>query len=122
MENRTFERITSHVHVKIYHDNAVYFGTIRDFSESGMFISTKMMCCPINTQFDVTIPFKDKIVVIPVKVRRLGTTDGIFDGIGVELLYFPKIYPELLSKLRYKAELRVKSHESQKIINNDHYQ
>jgi hypothetical protein len=91
VERRAFERISSNINVKFYSDNAVYFGTVTDFSANGMFVSTKYNPFPLYAQFEIFIPsINNEELLVPVKITRLANSNGICYGMGVELLKIPE--------------------------------
>ena len=103
MDNRTFERIPANIEVTFHCNNMDYTGTIVDISENGMFISTKDMCSPFDSQFEVVIPFKDKVLSVPVNLNRIILSPDSRDGIGVELSESSEDYVDMVSKLKDKV-------------------
>jgi len=102
MERRVFERTPSNVQVKFYYGYSVYFGTITNCSESGMFVRTNKIFFPLHThsKFELFILCNNKVLKLPVKVIRIEKMDGICYGMGVELQDITENYLELLCSVR----------------------
>ncbi len=100
MKKRACERIPSNVKVDFFCSNAMYTGTLKNVSKRGMCIDTDT-CFPLQSEFEVRIPFNNEIIEVPVKVRRLIKTDDYYIGIGVELLNSHGRYHEFVSGLMW---------------------
>lgn len=100
MQRRAFKRVPSNIEVKFSCSNIDYTGTITNLSENGMFIATKKMFFPFDSQFEIHIPLENEILNLPVTVSRITKSTEFFDGVGVELEYPPEHYLELVRKLR----------------------
>lgn len=98
MKKRAFERVPVHLESRCFDiDN---FGTVTDLSENGMFISSKKISFPLDSQFEVSVNLNTEHLNLPVQVRRITKTNGYYDGIGVELLNCSSDYLKLVNRLR----------------------
>ncbi len=104
MQRRFYERIDTQLEAKFYCGTKVNFGVIRNISENGLFISTKIDF-PVNINFDLLIPSSDEIISIPVKISRLERSNGVCSGIGVEVVDPPPVYLQYVSDLRASINL-----------------
>ena len=100
MEKRSHERIPSNVMVHYYYKGAIYFGTVTNLSESGMFVHTKTVFAHIDSEFEIVIPSQHKELNIPVQVRRIAMKDNIYEGFGVEVANLSKEYFEFVNDLK----------------------
>ena len=89
MKNRAYKRIPANLTVNFHYDNAIYSGTIMNYSDNDMFIKMEMPCQLSSTQkrFEVRISVKDKILLAIARIKRMEVTGKQFNGIGVELEY-----------------------------------
>ncbi len=85
MEKRTVERIPVNVEIKFHCCDKVYYGTITNLSEKGMFISTMETCFPFDFQFEILISLKEKILHVPVNITRIILSPDSYDGLGIEI-------------------------------------
>ncbi len=93
-------RIPVSVEVGFFCCNKVSSGTITDISEKGMFIKTGEMCFPFDSQFEIFIPMKEKIINVFAILKRIIMSPDSYDGIGVELLNPSQDYLEFVDNLR----------------------
>jgi Tfp pilus assembly protein PilZ len=100
MQQRAFERVPANINIRFYTCDTDYSGTIKNISESGMFISTDKMLFPFDSTIEIIVPFEEKLLKVPVKVVRMTKTDDVFDGIGVELLDNHQDYLALVNSLK----------------------
>ncbi len=100
MSRRSFERIPTSINVEFFCEDRGCSGTVKNLSENGMFISTRDMCFPFDTKFEVHIPVEESVLSIPVKVSRITKTSDSYDGIAVELLNPPRDYLRFIEFLR----------------------
>lgn len=100
MEKRSHERIPSNIQVHYYYGGAIYFGTVTDLSESGMFVHTKTVFAHVNSEFEIAIPSQNKELNIPVQVRRIVMKDDVYEGFGVEVANLSKDYFEFVNDLK----------------------
>jgi hypothetical protein len=99
-EGRAFKRIPANIPVKFFHGNSVYFGTVKNFSENSMFVSTSNIFFPLHAQFELFIlSTNNRFLKIPVKISRLVKTDGYYNGMGVQLLNVREDYLAELSAM-----------------------
>ncbi len=99
MQRRTFERIPADIKVRFLSGTSEYFGTITNLSENGMFINAKVSF-PLKPQLEIIFPLKEKILMVPAKIRCFGKSDDMYNGIGIELLNPPQNYLEFINSLR----------------------
>lgn len=98
MKKRAFERVPVHLESRCF--NIDNFGTVTDLSENGMFIRSKKISFPLDTQFEVSVNLDTEQLSIPVRVSRITKSNGFYDGIGVELLNCSNSYLKLVNRLR----------------------
>ncbi len=101
MEKRDFKRIPARIEFNC--NNIDYWGTITNLSANGMFIKSQKISFPLDSQLNVFIPFKDDVLNLRVKIKRITKLNGYYDGLGVKLLSLPKKYLELLIKLNLSS-------------------
>ncbi len=91
-EKRGTARYPSRLQARFFYGDKVFKGVLRDVSETGMFISTDMTI-QLNKSINVMILIDDKILQIPVKIKRTVNSDmNVDSGIGVELINIPQAY------------------------------
>jgi len=95
MDRRSFERIPMGEKIRISHGNLLFSGTILNLSEKGMFIGTKKQF-PLDSISLIMMRLKDKLLKIPIKIKRATKPSGYYDGIGVELLSIPQDYMDFI--------------------------
>ncbi len=98
MEKRDSQRIAANLEFHCF--NIDYFGIVENLSEKGMYIKSGKINLPLELQFDITLPLKDEILHVPVRVRRIAKSNGYYDSMGVEILEQPDNYIKLIHKLR----------------------
>ncbi len=84
MNKRTFNRIRASLEFRCFDEKD--FGIIKDLSENGMFITFKKISFPLESQFELSFPFKREKLKIAVKISRITKSNSYYDGIGVELI------------------------------------
>ncbi len=104
MEKRNLERISVDVDVEFYCNDRVYYGTVKNLSEKGMFISTKRIFFPFDMKFEMYIPRKEKSFRLPVNLARMTTSPDSSDALGVEVKEPCQEYLEFVNSLRYVYE------------------
>ncbi len=104
MEKRTLERIPVDVEVEFYCNDRVYYGTVKNLSEKGMFISTKRIYFPFDMKFEMYIPQKEKSFRLPVNLARMTTSPDSSDALGVEVQEPCQEYLEFVNSLRFVFE------------------
>jgi hypothetical protein len=91
VERRSSDRIPANIDVMFRSNGDDYSGTIINISESGMFITTKEMNSPFDSEFDVVIPLEESTLQVPVNLSRFILSPDSDDGLGVELSnHFPE--------------------------------
>lgn len=104
MERRTHERLFAELPARLFYGNIVYTGTVRDLSESGMFISTRLYF-PVDSVFLVVIQQNGQSFKMNIKVKRIARPSGgnltrEQSGIGVRLIEPSQMYLEFIQKCR----------------------
>jgi hypothetical protein len=99
-DRRSSERIPVTVPARFFCGNKVYEGKVTDISENGMFVATDMRL-PKNSRIDIMILVNNKVVTIPVSVKRTVNPDIRQDmtsdsGVGVELVQVPQKYADFV--------------------------
>ncbi|GBD96779.1 MAG TPA: PilZ domain-containing protein [Nitrospirae bacterium] len=93
-ERRAFERFPANLDARLFYGNLIYTGMVKNLSQNGMFVSTKVNF-PLNSEFIMVVLLNNRTIKLPVKVRRKvrkesGYYSKMDDGIGVELLEPPQ--------------------------------
>ena len=99
MEKRAFERIPLKIQVKFFSDKTGYTGTMMNFSEKGIYISTEVNF-PLKTQFQILIPVKEEVIKVFAEVRNFTKSGHVYNGIGIELINPSQNYIEFINSLR----------------------
>jgi hypothetical protein len=97
IEKRAVQRIP--VGIEFHCCSIDCFGTIMNMSEGGMFLRSKKIQFPIETQFKIFIPLKDNLLSVHVKINRMTKTNGYYDGIGIEIVNPSQKYLNYISTL-----------------------
>ncbi|UCH81922.1 MAG: PilZ domain-containing protein [Nitrospiraceae bacterium] len=89
MRKRARTKITSHLPINFQYKNAVYTGTILDFSKKDLFIKMETPCTftTERKRFEVRIPLKDRVLLATARIKRIHINGRDVNGIGVELEY-----------------------------------
>lgn len=105
MKKRKFERISARIRAIFYCDSTLYPGIVTNLSENGIYFESENRL-PFKSNFkilhslkskaELLIPFKDKTLEVPVKVRRLIKTNVYYNGMGIEVLDPTKEYLEFV--------------------------
>ncbi|MEF9427569.1 MAG: PilZ domain-containing protein [Candidatus Mariimomonas ferrooxydans] len=98
MEKRISRRIPVKRLLRFPCCNTYHSGTVTNLSENGMFIHT-MMCFPVQSKLELSIPLENEILKVPVKVNRIVKAGNVYDGMGVELMNLTKKYLKFIIKL-----------------------
>ena len=106
MEKRSFKRMTSKIDARLFHGNLFYSGTVLNFSEQGMFLSSKI-CLPSDSMCLIMIRENSSLLNFLARVRHAKKTDVYSRGMGIELLKPSKHYLDFVESFRslYKSEL-----------------
>lgn len=82
-EKKGFERIPTHLDIKVLNGDSQHNGLVTNISEYGMyFISGMNLSSGLN--IEVSIPFKNDNLKIPVNVIRT-KKNGLYGGFGAKL-------------------------------------
>ncbi len=98
MERRTGLRITARIDARYFHGNMFYTGTVLNFSDKGMFISTKR-CLPDNAMFVVILRVADNLMKVIARVKRTEGDGECCNGMGVELIGPSASYLDFVNEL-----------------------
>jgi hypothetical protein len=100
MEKRSSDRIPANVDITFRSNGDEYNGTIINISESGMFITTKEMNSPFDSEFEIVIPLEENTLQVPVNLSRFILSPDSEDGLGVELSNHSPEYLNFVSSLK----------------------
>ncbi len=98
MNKRAFDRTPADLELRCFDEDN--FGTVKNLSENGMFITSKKLRFPLESQFKIFFPYNGKKLKIPVKISRITKSNGYYDGIGVELLKPDQKYLTFVNKFK----------------------
>jgi hypothetical protein len=104
MEKRAFQRVP--VRIEFQCCNIDFYGIIANLSANGIFIKSKKITFPLESQFDICIPLKKNPLNVRVKINRITQSNGYYNGIGVEVLEPPRKYLELVNSLNITLKNR----------------
>ena len=110
MKKRAFERIPTDLESRCF--NIDNFGTVTNLSENGIFIKSKNINFPLNSQFEISFQLKKERLKVPVKISRITKSNGYYDGIGVELIKQPQKYLKTVKRLRYALKNQRQPHSN----------
>ncbi|MEW6599405.1 MAG: PilZ domain-containing protein [Nitrospirota bacterium] len=99
-EERNAERIPASIAVRFTYNrvsNSLYYGTVLDISKSGMLVRTGN-CFPSYTNIVLFI-YKEKILMVNAKVRRLIKNDGFCMAMGIEVVAPNEEYLDFVDRL-----------------------
>ncbi len=95
MEKIAYERIPIHLDVRVINGDSLYRGLMTNLSENGIyFISGANLSSGLN--IEVSIPFNDDQLKVPIKIVRTKKTGNVYDGFGAELLNSSQDYMEFV--------------------------
>ncbi|UCH80419.1 MAG: PilZ domain-containing protein [Nitrospiraceae bacterium] len=107
IEKRSSERIHSSLNASFCCTKRDYSGTVKNISETGMFISSRHINFPDDAQLDVKLDTGGDHLNLPVRICRLTISPDLSDGIGVEVINPPQSYLNFMEKLRSDAPDRM---------------
>jgi Tfp pilus assembly protein PilZ len=100
MEKRTSKRIPVNLDVNFACCSLLYYGTAKNISEKGMFISTKRTCFPFDLKFVLSLSLNKSIKLrLPVNLCWMKSSSDRGDSLGVELQSPSKDYMKFIEKL-----------------------
>ena len=102
MDKRDFKRIDTSL--ETHCSDLKYFGTVTNISGNGMFIRSSKINFPLGLHFEISIPFKEDVLNIPVMIKRFRKSNGYYDGMGVKIMNIQKKYLDLLIKLNFGSK------------------
>ncbi len=95
MEKRAYKRIPLHVNVRVLNGGSLHRGLVTNLSENGIyFISGANLSSGLN--IEVSIPFNDDQLKVPIKIVRTIETGYLYDGFAAELLSQSQNYIEFV--------------------------
>jgi hypothetical protein len=86
VQKRAFERRPVSISVRLFLGNMFYAGKILDISEMGMFIQTRL-CPPPKAMFIILVQNEKNLLQFFARVRWVKKANGVFDGVGAEILF-----------------------------------
>lgn len=92
---RDCNKVLTSLDVIFYCCNSLYSGTVKEISESCICLNTKF-CFPLNSMFELLVPFQRKVLDIPVRVSRLAYINNLLDTMSVEVLSPSKEYTDFV--------------------------
>ncbi len=108
MKKRAYERIPLDMKASFIQSNTKYLGVIKNISKNGMYIESDAPL-PFNSKLElqlsfmaklrIDITFNNKVLGVPVRVKRLVKDGDFFLGMGVMLLSSSQSYMDFLSSL-----------------------
>ena len=98
MNKRAFDRTPADLELRCFDEDN--FGTVKNLSENGMFITSKKIRFPLESQFKILFPYNGKKLKIHVKISRITKSNSYYDGIGVELLKPNQKYFTFVNELK----------------------
>jgi hypothetical protein len=102
MEKRAYERIPIHLDVRVFSNGSLHNGLITNLCERGMYIITGAHLSS-GLNIELSIPFKEDQLKVPVKIVRTKKTGYIYDGFGAELSNSSQDYLNFIDTLRPKS-------------------
>ena len=109
MDKRVSERLDVNMNIKYLLWNPLfwkhqYSGSIKNISESGMYLDTKTIYFPLDSLIEIYIPDKKETIRLPIKANNIVwrniLSDNSCKGIGIEFKNPPKEYMEFIDKLK----------------------
>ena len=108
MKKRAYERVALDKKVQFLISEELYPATIKNISQNGMFIETEAPL-PFHSNLDANLPFKynlkvlidfkNDILEVPVRVKRLVKNGSAFNAMGVALIDTSQEYMDFMSGL-----------------------
>ena len=99
MHDRAYERINVRLEAMYHCGVRINSGIVTNISENGMFIHTKLDL-PFDVNFELIIPSNEGALNFPVKIIRIEKSNGVYDGIGVEIADHSQSYLDYVRTLR----------------------
>ncbi len=104
MGERAFKRIPANIEVVLFSGKQEYRGTLTNLSEKGMFINTTVNF-PLQQHLKILMPWQADTLWLHAMVKSFGTSSGIYNGIGVELVSPSPDYLEFVDNLKTDKRL-----------------
>ena len=106
-EKRANNRIPSNLQARILYGNLIYTGRIKNLSENGMFIRTKVNF-PVNSVFLLLVLVNEYVMKVPIKVKRIVRPENSISkrtdqGMGVELVMVSNDYLDYVKSCKAAA-------------------
>ena len=100
MEKRISQRVPVSLDVKFSCCSLLYYGTVKNISERGMFITTKRACFPFDLKFVVTLSVNNSLKIhVPVNLCWMTSSADSGDGLGVQLQRPTREYVKFMERL-----------------------
>ncbi len=100
MEKRAYQRILVHIDARFHCSNTLYYGTITNLSENGMYVITRKIYFPFDQHFNIMMLLEDKSIHLPVNIRRIVASTGAHDALAVQLSDPTQEYLDFVSCLK----------------------
>jgi len=103
IERRVSERIPSSIAVRFTYNrllDSLYYGTVDNISRNGMLVRTGT-CFPNHTNITLFI-YKDRILMVNAKVKRVIKADGFYRAMGIEVTEPSEEYLDFIDGLTNK--------------------
>ena len=104
MQRRAFERIPVDLKVRYFCGDASCHGTVTDLSENGMFIDTTLDF-PFQSNFELILPLNDELLKMSAMIKRVVKDNGVYKGMGIEILAPPESYLQFVNELRLPGQV-----------------
>lgn len=101
MGRRSSWRIPIRLDIKFRSGGVSYSGIVRNLSEYGMFISIENSRLPLDSAIEVFILHKEGTLNLPARLVRFENNEGLYKGIGIELIDPPATYLNFVENLLY---------------------
>ncbi len=98
MRKRTYYKIPSPLKVRFFCSHSFCAGTATSLSKRNMVIETKM-ALPLNGQFNVIICLREKLIKVPVKLKKMIGSNNSYDVMAVEILEPQKDYLDFVNSI-----------------------
>ena len=98
-EKRTYERVQTHLFIKIFHNGSAYDGLVTNLSEVGMGFITEASITP-GSILEINTSYREDDLKVPLKISRTSKTGSLYDDFGAVVLNPPQDYLNFVGSLR----------------------
>ncbi len=98
MRKKTYYKIPSPLKVRFFCTHSFCAGMATSLSKRDMVIETKM-ALPLNGQFDVIICLREKLIKVPVKLKKMIGSNNSYDIMAVEILNPQQDYLDFVNSI-----------------------